>query len=180
MQPYSKMSSNFGLKTSRRCDQTLQFLWGILTINAIAADDDHSTSDFGWKLYDLAKVNTFDQLINEPSRYVGDTTTLLDLIFTDSPHLCYHSGVSSPLANLDHCTIHYILDISTYKTKAFKCTVWDYKATNINETNESMHCAPWDTSYALYDDVGDILSFDNLVIKSICQEHTAAFQNFYR
>ena len=81
-------------------------------------DDDHCTSELGRKLYDLAKVNTYNQLINEPTRYIGETATLLDLIFTDSPHLCYHSGVSSPLANLDHCTIHCILDISTYKTKA--------------------------------------------------------------
>ena len=131
----------------------------------------HLIIELGRKLYDLAKVNTYNQLINEPTRYVGDTATLLDLIFTDSPHLCYHSGVSSPLANLDHCTIHCILDISTYKTKAFKRTVWDYKATNINEINESMHNAPWDTSYALYDDVDDILSFNNSLIKSICQEH---------
>ena len=34
-----------------------------------------------------------------------------------------------------------------------------------------MHNAPWDTSYALYDDVDDILSFNNSLIKSICQEH---------
>ena len=34
-----------------------------------------------------------------------------------------------------------------------------------------MHSAPWDTSYALYDDVDDIPSFNNYLIKSICQEH---------
>ena len=89
-------------------------------------------------------------------------------------HLCYHSSVSSPLVNLDHCkihcTIHCILDISTHKAKAFKRTVWDYKATNINEINEYMHSAPWGTSYALYDDVDDVLSFNNSLIKSICQE----------
>ena len=34
-----------------------------------------------------------------------------------------------------------------------------------------MYSAPWDTSFALYDDVNDILSFNNSLIKSICQEH---------
>ena len=80
-------------------------------------------------------------------------------------------NVSSLLGNFDHCTIHCTLDISTYKTKVFKRTAWDYKAPNINELNESMHSAPWDTSYALYDDVDDIPSFNNYLIKSICQEH---------
>ena len=34
-----------------------------------------------------------------------------------------------------------------------------------------MHIAPWNTSYALYDDVEDILSFNNSLMKSICQEY---------
>ena len=110
-------------------------------------------------------------MITEPTRYVGDTATLLDLIFTDSPHLCYHSGVSSPLANLDHCTIHCSINISTYKTNAFKRTVWDYKATNINEINESLNSVPWDTAYALYDAIDEILSYNNSLIESTCQEH---------
>ena len=110
-------------------------------------------------------------MITEPTRYVGDTASLLDLIFTDSPHLCYHSGVSSPIANLDHCTIHCSFNISTYKTKAFKRTIWDYKATDINEINEFLNSAPWDTAYALDDHIDKILSYNNSLIKSTCQEH---------
>ena len=110
-------------------------------------------------------------MITEPTRYVGDTATLLDLILTDSPHLCYHSGVSSPLANLDHCTNHCSFNISTYKPKTFKRTVWDYKATDINEINESLNCAPWDTAYALDDHINGILSYNNSLIESTCQEH---------
>ena len=34
-------------------------------------DDDHCTSELGRKLYDLAKVNTYNQLINEPTRTSG-------------------------------------------------------------------------------------------------------------
>ena len=82
-----------------------------------------------------------------------------------------HSMVSYVYFLFQMFFIKIFLDISTYKTKAFKRTVWDYKATNINEINESMHNAPWYTSYALYDDVDDILSFNNSLIKSICQEY---------
>ena len=53
-------------------------------------NDDNATSELGKKLYDLAKINTFTQLITEPTQYVGDTATLLDLIFIDSRHLCYY------------------------------------------------------------------------------------------
>ena len=55
-------------------------------------------------------------------------------------------------------TIHCSLNISTYKPKEFKRIVWDYKATNINEINESLHSAPWDMAYALKDGIDEILS----------------------
>ena len=34
-----------------------------------------------------------------------------------------------------------------------------------------MHSAPWNMSYALYDDVENILTFNNSLIESICQEY---------
>ena len=65
-------------------------------------------------------------------------------------------------------TIHCSLNISTYKPKELKRIVWDYKATNINEINESLHSAPSDMAYALYDDIDEILSYNNSLIESIC------------
>ena len=71
-------------------------LMGDFNDECISWNDDHATSELGKKLFDQAKNNTFIQLITEPTRYVGITAALLDLIFTDSPHLCYHSDVSPP------------------------------------------------------------------------------------
>ena len=34
-----------------------------------------------------------------------------------------------------------------------------------------MNSAPWDTAYALYDDIDEILSYNNSLIESTCQEH---------
>ena len=48
---------------------------------------------------------------------------------------------------------------------------WDYKATDINEINESLNSAPWDTAYALDDHIDEILSYNNSLIESTCQEH---------
>ena len=41
----------------------------------------------------------------------------------------------------------------------------------INELNESLHSAPLDTAHALYDDIDEILSYNNSLVESICQEH---------
>ena len=53
-------------------------------------------------------------------------------------------------------TIHCSLNISAYKPKALKRSVWNNKATNINEINESLHSAPLDTAFA-FDDIDEIL-----------------------
>ena len=34
-----------------------------------------------------------------------------------------------------------------------------------------MHSAPWDAALALYYDIDEILSYNNSLIESICQEH---------
>ena len=72
------MSSNFRLNQDVAIDVTI--LMGDFNDKCSSCDDDHSTSELGWKLYDLASVNKYNQLINEPTRYVGDNATLLDLI----------------------------------------------------------------------------------------------------
>ena len=95
----------------------------------------------------------------------------LDLIITDSPHIVLNSGVSPPLANLDHCTIYAKLDIKLHRVKAFKRTVWDFKSADKNILNEAMNSAPWDLPYLLYEDLNDIVEFTSTLITSVCAEN---------
>ena len=74
---------------------------------------------------------------------VPNQPSILDLIITDSPHLLLDSGVSPPIANLDHCTIFCKLNAQTYRVKSYKRTVWDYKTANIDALNNAMNAAPW-------------------------------------
>ena len=75
----------------------------------------HTQIEVGNKLLNLLLQNNLAQLISEPTRYCNNNTTLLDLLITDCPHMVLNSGVSPPLANLDHCTIDCTLNIDTYR-----------------------------------------------------------------
>ena len=131
----------------------------------------HTQSEVENKLLNLLLQNNLAQLISEPTRYCNNSTTLLDLLITDCPYMVLNSGVSPPLANLDHCTIYCTLNIDTYRSKSYKRTVWDYKTANIQGLNEALERAPFDLPYMLYENINDIVEFYNSLILSACKEH---------
>ena len=131
----------------------------------------HANSEVGNKLVDILDQNNLYQIVKEPTRYSDNGAHLLDLIITDSPHLFLNSGVSPPLANLDHCTIYGTLNINLHRSKAFKRIVWDFKSADKGILNEAMAQAPWDVPYILYDDVNEIVEYNRSLITSVCTEN---------
>ena len=131
----------------------------------------HAQSEIGDKLSNIVSQSNLYQIINEPTRYFSNQPAILDLIITDSPHLILSSGVSPPIANLDHCTVYCKLNVQTYRAKSYTRTVWDYKTANIGALNESINAAPWYIPYTLFEDLDDIVNFNNSIIISTCKEN---------
>ena len=131
----------------------------------------HTQSEIGDKLSNLLSQSNLYQIINEPTRYLSNQPAILDLIITDSPNLFLGSGVSPLIANLDHCTIFCELNVQTYRVKSYKRTVWDYKTANIDALNNAMNAAPWYKPYTLFDDLDDIVNFNNSTIIATCKEN---------
>jgi hypothetical protein len=67
--------------------------------------DNHASSELRLNVFDISTVNNLSQLINEPTRYSGNTASLLDLIFVNDDKFVTESGVKPPLLNLDRCTV---------------------------------------------------------------------------
>ena len=128
-------------------------------------------SEIGNKFSNILTQNNLYQIINERTRYFSNEPAILDLIITDCSHLFLRSGVCPPLANLDQCTIHCEFNVKTYRTKSYKRTVWDYKSASVNALNEAQDTAPWGVPYALYDNLDDVVNFNNSIITSTCKEH---------
>ena len=54
--------------------------------------DDINTTE-GTNLFSLTSSNGFSQLINEPTHFHTNSSSCIDLIFTDQPNLSMNSGV---------------------------------------------------------------------------------------
>ena len=64
--------------------------------------DDINTSE-GTNFYSLTSSNGFFQLINEPTHIQSNSSSCIDLLFTDQPNLAVNSGVHASLhPNCEH------------------------------------------------------------------------------
>ena len=64
----------------------------------------------GSKLFSLTSSNGFSQLISEPKHIQTNSSSCIDLIFTDQPNLSVNSGVHSSL----HQNCHHQIVYSTF------------------------------------------------------------------
>ena len=86
-----------------------------------------STSE-GTKLYWLTFSNGSSQLINEPTHIQTNSSSFLDLVFTDQPNLSVNSGVHASL----HPNCHYQIvrtkfDLNISYPSPHQRLIWDYK-----------------------------------------------------
>ena len=72
----------------------------------------------GFKLFSLTSSNRLSQLINEPIHILTNSTSCIDLIFTDQENLCLNSGVHSPL----HPYCHHQIIYSTFNLNIYYTT----------------------------------------------------------
>ena len=119
----------------------------------------HTDSELGMSLFNLvAQFNLF-QLIDEPTRTNEYSTSLLDLLITDSPGLILDSGVLAPISNSDHSVIFCSFSLSYHKDRSFKRGVWSYKKADFQGLNTTLSSAPWDTAFDVFDSIDDIVSY---------------------
>lgn len=132
--------------------------------------DNHTSSELELNLFNLANVYNLSELIYEPTRYTDNNAYILDLIFVDCDKYVKNYGVKPPLLNRDHCSVFCQLNFKVSKPHAFKRRVWDYKATDFNSLNVALSNAPFDTAYAIFNDIEDIVGYTNDLIISTCSE----------
>ena len=96
----------------------------------------------GSHLYPLTSSNCFSQLINEPTHIQTNSSSCIDLIFTNQPNSFVNSGVHSSLhPNCHHQIVHTSFNLDIYYPPPYQRLIWDYKkadSTNIRKTLDSV------------------------------------------
>ena len=97
----------------------------------------------GSHLYSLASSNGFFQLINEPTHIQTNSSSCIDLIFTNQPNLSVNSGVHSSLQpNCHHQIVHTSCNLDIYYPTPYQRLIWDYK--KADSTRKALDSVNWE------------------------------------
>ena len=96
------------------------------------------TSNEGSQIDSLATTYGLQQLISDPTHILPNSSTCIDLIFTDQPNLVVDSGVCPFLhTNCHHqitfCKFNFIIKYPP----PYQCLGWDYKRANVHQIHQT-------------------------------------------
>ena len=99
----------------------------------------------GSKLLALSFSNGFSQLIDEPTHIKTNSTSCIDLIFTDKLGLSVDSGVHSSLhPNCHHQIIYFTFNLNICYPPPYQRLVWDYKKADPDSIRKGLYLVNWE------------------------------------
>ena len=106
--------------------------------------NDTNTTE-GLKMSSLTSSNGFSQLINEPTHLQTGSSSCIDLIFTDQPHLSINSGVHSSLhPNCHHQIVYSSFNLNIYYPPPYQRLIWDYKKADSKNIRKALDSVNWE------------------------------------
>ena len=99
----------------------------------------------GLKLYSLTCLNGFSQLIHEPTHIQANSSSCIDLIFTDQPKLSVNSGVHTSLhQNCHHQIVYSRFNLDIYYPPPYQRLIWHYKKADTKVIRKALDLANWE------------------------------------
>ena len=99
----------------------------------------------GTNLYSLTSSNNFSQLINEPTHIQRNSSSCIDLIFTDRPNLAVNSGVHASLhPNCHHQVVHTSFNLNISYPPPYQRLIWDYKKADPVKIRKALDLINWE------------------------------------
>ena len=92
----------------------------------------------GTQLESLTTVHGFHQLISQPTHVLPQTSSCIDLIFTDQPNLIVDSGAHPSLHSNHHQITYCKLNLSIEYPPPYEILVWDYNRANVEGIKKSI------------------------------------------
>ena len=97
------------------------------------------TTTEGTQPESVTSVHGFHQLISQPTHLLPQSSSCIDLIFTDQPNLIVDSGVHPSLhSNCHHQITHCKLSVYIEYSPPYEHLVWDSNKTNVETIKKSI------------------------------------------
>ena len=111
-----------------------------------------SNTPEGLKLFSLTSANGFSQLINEPTHFQGNSSSCIDLIFTNQGNLSVNSGVHTSLhPKCKHQIIHSSFNLNIYYPPPYQRLIWDYKKADPLKISKALDSVNWERLFGQHD-----------------------------
>ena len=93
----------------------------------------------------LTSCNGFQQIINEPTHIQRQSSSCIDLIFTDQPNLLVNSRIHTSLhPNCLHQIVQSKFDLNIFYPPPYQRLVWDYKKADASSLRKALDSVNWE------------------------------------
>ena len=102
------------------------------------------------KINDLCEQFSLEQVINEPTHYTENSSSLLDIILTNNKDHIILSGVGDPFLTQEvryHCPVYAFLNFSKPKCKSFVRRTWSFDQGDYPLLREKASSTTWENLY---------------------------------
>ena len=111
---------------------------------------DPSTPE-GSNLYEFTVVNGLVRHIDQPTRILLNSQTILDQFISNFPQMIKATNVLTPVGTSDHCVIAARLLFRRRKHLAYKRVMWEFSKTDFSSYREAIHNYDWDSCFVSED-----------------------------
>ena len=119
----------------------------------------------GLKLFSLTSSNGFSQLINEPTHIQGNSSSCIDLIFTNQENLSVNSGVHTSLhPNCHHQITHSSFNLNIYYLPPYQRLICDYKKADSIKIRKALDSVNWERLFGQVDINERVIKFNEVIL----------------
>ena len=125
----------------------------------------------GTHLYSLASSNGFSQVTNKPTHIQTNSSSCIDLIFTNKPSLSVHSRVHSSLhSNCHHQIVHTSFNLDICSPPPYQRLIWDYKKADSTNIRKALDSVNWERLFDKEDFNSQVVTLNEMILN--------VFQNY--
>ena len=119
----------------------------------------------GSKLFSLSTLNGFHQIISEPTHVQSNSSSCIDLIFTDKPSLVINNGAHASLhSSCHHQIIHCTFNLNIVYSRPYQCLLWNYKKADVSKKQKALKFVNWDRLLDNKNVDSQVLLFNNIIL----------------
>ena len=104
-------------------------------------------------------------MINEATHIQTNSTSCINLTFTDQENLSLNSGVHSSLhPNCHHQIVHSSFNLNIYYPPPYQRLVWDYIKANSTTIRKALDLVDWERLFHGKDINAQVISFNDTIL----------------